>query len=132
MRPKKKSLRRSEPPPVVEGPGSCAVPPLVVLGASAGGLEVFQQFFAQIPAESGLAFVLIQHLDPNHETLVPELLAKHMSMPAQRVVEPVALKANHVYVIPANALLTLEKGILRSTPPATASSQQMPIDHFLR
>jgi len=132
MRPKKKSVRRSEPPPVVEESGSCAIPPLVVLGASAGGLEVFQQFFAHIPAESGLAFVLIQHLDPNHETLVPELLAKHMTMPAQRVVEPVALKANHVYVIPANALLTLEKGILRSAPPATASSQQMPIDHFLR
>src|SRR5438552_15868392 len=106
--------------------------PVVMIGASAGGLEMFQQFFAQMPPDSGLAFVLIQHLDPNHETLIPELLTKYTSMPVQRVLEPVALQPNQVYVIPANALLTMEKGTLQVCRPASGPSDRTPIDYFLR
>ena len=74
---------------------------------------MFQQFFAQMPPDTGMAFVLIQHLDPNHETLIPELLTKHTSMPVQRVLQPTPAEPNHVYVIPANALLTMHRGTLQ-------------------
>src|SRR4051812_37775614 len=117
---------------VVPEEASAGKIPLVAIGASAGGLEVFQQFFTQMPVESGLAFVLLQHLDPEHETLLPELLARHTSIPVERVVEPVAVAANHIYVIPANAMLTLEKGILRVHPLAGTLHNRMPIDHFFK
>src|ERR1043165_7912920 len=97
-RPQKRAALRTVP--VKETPSSN--PTLVAIGASAGGLEVFQRFFSLMPAESGLAFVLIQHLEPNHETLIPELLAKYTSMPVQQVVEAIAVEPNHIYVIPAN------------------------------
>lgn len=85
-----------------------------------------------------MAFVLIQHLDPNHETLIPELLIKYTTMPVQRVLEPVQIEANHVYVIPANALLTMEKCVLTMERCVLQISRpgspmdRMPIDHFLR
>src|SRR3954452_22703653 len=82
--------------------GAC---PVVAIGASAGGLEVFQQFFSHMPADTGFAFVLVQHLDPSHETLIPELLAKYTKMPVQRVTQPTVVEPDKVYVIPANALL---------------------------
>src|ERR1041384_5589572 len=110
-------------------PAACAV---VTIGASAGGLETFQQFFAHMPADSGMAFVLIQHLDPNHETLIPELLTKYTSMSVQRVLEPTAIEPNRVYVIPANALLTMQRGTLQVSRPAAAVTDRMPIDFFLR
>ena len=103
-----------------------------MIGASAGGLEMFQQFFAQMPPDTGMAFVLIQHLDPNHETLIPELLTKHTSMPVQRVLQPTPAEPNHVYVIPANALLTMHRGTLQVSRPAAGVTDRMPIDFFLR
>src|SRR5258706_9210480 len=101
-KPKKKRQENTTPDSPGERPSLC---PLVAIGASAGGLEVFQQFFARIPPETGFAFVLIQHLDPNHETVIPELLTKYTSMPVQRVFEPILVEPNHIYVVPANALL---------------------------
>ena len=81
-----------------------AVPycPVVVMGASAGGLEVFGQFFSQMPPNSGLSFVLVQHLDPRHETLMPELLKKQTSMPVLRAEDGMKVQPNTVYVIAPN------------------------------
>ncbi|MDB6030895.1 MAG: Chemotaxis protein methyltransferase CheR [Verrucomicrobiales bacterium] len=104
---------------------------IVALGASAGGLEAFQLFFKHMPANSGMAFVLIQHLDPTHPTLMPELLTKHTSMPVREASDNSKLEPNHVYVIPPNAALTLEdcslkvKVGLRSKKPDRGA-----IDHF--
>src|SRR5947208_2008688 len=76
--------------------------PVVGMGASAGGLEAFTAVLRNVPADTGMAFVLVQHLDPKHESLLVDLLSKSTSMlvTAARDGEPVA--ANHVYVIPPN------------------------------
>ena len=77
--------------------GAC---PVVGIGASAGGLEAFTRFFEATPPETGMAFVLVQHLDPTHESLTAELLGKHTRMPVRQVAEDISVRANHVYVIP--------------------------------
>lgn len=83
--------------------------PLVALGASAGGLEVFCQFLDRMPANSGLSFVLVQHLDPSHDTLMPELLAKHTSMPVSKAQDGESLQPNRVYVIAPNCCLRVKR-----------------------
>ena len=127
-RPQKRSALQAVP--VAETPASKVT--LVAMGASAGGLEVFQQFFSLMPVESGLAFVLIQHLEPNHETLIPELLGKYTSMPVQQVVEATVVQANHVYVIPANGMLRLENGVLHANRLLGTPNDRMPINYFLK
>jgi two-component system CheB/CheR fusion protein len=104
--------------------------PTVAIGASAGGLPLFQQFFDQMPANSGVAFVLVQHLDPNHETLMPELLAKHTSMPVELVAGAMPLEPNHIYVGSANTILSVQNGVLQVSRPASARVDRLPIDHF--
>ena len=105
--------------------------PVVALGASAGGLEVFARFFELVPANSGVAFVLVQHLDPRHETLMPELLAPHTDMPVLRVSDGLQMRANHVYVIPPNVGLELNSCGFRLTP-LPARSERKVIDQFFR
>ena len=75
---------------------------VVGLGASAGGLDAFKQFFTAMPADSGMAFVLIQHLDPTHISLTDELLSKHTRMSVVQVTDEMHVEPNHVYVIPPN------------------------------
>jgi two-component system CheB/CheR fusion protein len=103
------------------------------MGASAGGLEAFTRFFQAMPPDSGMAFVLIQHLDPTHESLTAELLGKHTKMPVRQVAGDVPVLANQVYVIPPNKYLSISKGILRLTPPQVERrAMRMPIDFFFR
>lgn len=97
------------------------------MGGSAGGLDAFQRFFTHIPSDSGLAFVVVQHLDPRHPTLLPELLAKATPMSVEQVKDGTPVQANRVYVIPANATLTIEAGVLRVAP-ADTKVPRMPID----
>src|SRR5262245_39677954 len=73
---------------------------VVGVGASAGGLEAFEQLLAALPADTGMAFVLVQHLAPKHESILSELLAKSSKMPVGEVHEGVSVEPNHVYVIP--------------------------------
>src|SRR5688500_9855936 len=87
--------------------------PVVGIGASAGGLEAFMEFFDAMPEESGIAFVLIQHLPPDRESLIAEILGKHTRMPVQQVEHGMPVKPNHVYVIRPGHTLTIEKGKLR-------------------
>lgn len=72
------------------------------LVASAGGLDAYKRFFVAMPADSGIAFVLIPHLDPQHESLMVELLTRHTSMPVVAAAEGMAVEANRVYIIPPN------------------------------
>jgi two-component system CheB/CheR fusion protein len=98
------------------------------MGASAGGLEAFRAFFARMPADSGMAFVIAQHLDPEHETLMPELLGKVTAMGVQLARDRTAIEPDHAYVIPPNALLTVEGGQLRVKSPRPANVMPAPID----
>ena len=106
--------------------------PLIVgVGASAGGLEAFTELLSHLPDDTGMAFVLIQHLDPSHESHLTELLSKASKMPVSEVKGETRAEANHVYVIPPRCNLGISDGVLH-TPPRPDSGRNMPIDSFLR
>ena len=107
-------------------------PPVAGMGASAGGLDAFKKFFTVMPADSGVAFVLIPHLDPKHESLMVELISRHTSMPVQEAADGMAVEANHVYIIPPNKYMTMSRGVLRLTGPVERAGPQTSIDLFLR
>jgi two-component system CheB/CheR fusion protein len=100
--------------------------------ASAGGLDGFKKFFAAMPADSGIAFVVIPHLDPKHESLMVELLARQTSMPVVEATEGMAVEANRVYILPPNKYMTIAGGVLHLTGPVERSGLQTSIDLFLR
>ncbi|MDD5544176.1 MAG: chemotaxis protein CheB [Acidobacteriia bacterium] len=104
--------------------------PIVGVGASAGGLEAFTAFLKPMPAESGMAFVLIQHLDPKQHSQLTDLLSKASRMPVQEVRTDTTVKANHVYVISPGVCLSLSGGRLRVEP--REPGRNLPIDHFFR
>lgn len=90
--------------------------PIVGVGASAGGLEAFTQLLEELPLETGMAFVLVQHLAPTHESALSALLAKATKMPVRQVTDEMAVEPNHVYVIPPNTNLAIERQILKLEP----------------
>ncbi len=102
------------------------------VGASAGGLEAFSQLLAALPEDTGMSYVLVQHLDPHHETRLSNLLSKISRLPIQEATQDVAVKPNHVYIIPPNTSMTIAQGILKLTPRQDAVSPFLPIDHFFR
>jgi two-component system, chemotaxis family, CheB/CheR fusion protein len=112
-------------------PGRAAVP-VAGIGASAGGLEVFKLLLADLPADTGLAIVFIQHLDPKHHSMLAEILARATAMPVREAADGMPVEANHVYVIPANVDLTIAYGTLRLVPRTQTPGSHMPIDRFLR
>ena len=109
-----------------------AVVPVAGIGASAGGLEVFKLLLADVPADTGLAIVFIQHLDPKHHSMLAEILARATTMPVSEAADGMPVEANHVYVIPANVDLTISHGVLKLAPRTQAAGSHMPIDRFLR
>ncbi|MEJ0034745.1 MAG: chemotaxis protein CheB [Gammaproteobacteria bacterium] len=102
--------------------------PIVAIGASAGGLEAISELLAALPAESNMAFALVQHLDPAHESLLPELLAKKTSMPVVQVRDELTVEAGHVYVIPPNATLTIVGQCFRLTRRPSGTGLHLPVD----
>ena len=108
-----------------------SLPPLIVgIGASAGGLDAFKSFFAHMPANTGMAFVLVQHLDPHHESMLVELLGRHTAMTVTEAEDRMPVVANRVFVIPPNATLTIKDRILRVMRPAPEREHRRPIDTF--
>jgi two-component system CheB/CheR fusion protein len=105
---------------------------VVGLGASAGGIAVLQQFFSHMPPDSGLAFVVVMHLSPEHESNLAAVIAQKTSMPVMQVMEPVKVKPNHVYVIPPNHQLTFEDSTLHLVAPQQAPGRRVTIDLFFR
>ena len=103
---------------------------IAALGASAGGLEPLETFFKHMPADAGIAFVIVQHLAPDHPTALPELLGRHTGMPVEQAQNNMQVVPNRVYVIPPNATLTIEKGTLGVPTPAEARGSRTPIDGF--
>ena len=106
--------------------------PVVGIGASAGGLDAFERFFTAMPADSGMAFVLVQHLDPTHQSLTAQLLGRRTAMPVIEAEDRMPVEANHVYIIPPNTSLTISGSVLRLSEPVLQRGLRMPIDHFLR
>jgi len=104
--------------------------PIVGIGASAGGLEAFAQLLSAVPERTGLAFVLVQHLDPQHQSLLPELLGPATKMPIQTVHDGMEVQPDHVYVIPPNTSMELQDGHLRLA--ARGPGLHLPIDIFFR
>jgi two-component system CheB/CheR fusion protein len=104
----------------------------VGIGASAGGLEALKKLFAAVPPDSGIAFVVVPHLDPAHASLMVSLLAKSTALPVSEVWEGMQVEPNHVYVIPPNRLLTVRAGALYLTQPAETRVAYTSIDWFLR
>ena len=106
--------------------------PVVAIGASAGGLEAFTQLIRTLPNDTGMSFVLIQHLDPTHHSILAELLAKAASMPVVEAKNGVELEPNRVYVIPPNVQMGILQGHLQLTPRKEDHGVHLPIDFFMR
>ena len=123
---------RAPATPEAEQPAAAAIIPVVALGGSAGALEPFNQFFAGMPADSGAAFVVIQHLSPTHESLLPDLLARHTRMKVVQARDGVPVEPNCVYVIPPNQDLGIREGVLYLAETVRQRGIPMPIDFFLR
>mgnify|MGYP002395702565 CR=1 FL=1 len=107
-----------------------ATPFTVGIGASAGGLEAIEAFFQYMPPDSGCAFVVVQHLSPDHKSMMAELLSKRTSMPVQEASDGVQILANHVYLIPPRQLLVIEHGHLRLHDRSPLPAVNLPIDIF--
>ena len=90
--------------------------PVVGIGASAGGLDAFRSFIEAIDDQSGMAYVLVQHLDPNHDSLLPELLQKITTIPVLEIADDVKVKPNHIYILPSNKMLVANDGVLQLSP----------------
>ncbi|CAA7617948.1 conserved hypothetical protein [Candidatus Terasakiella magnetica] len=105
---------------------------IVGLGASAGGLEAFEAFFRNLPADTGMGFVLVSHLDPGHTSILTEILQRSTTMPVVEAADQMMVEANRVHVIPPNRDMTLCQGRLQLRLPEQPRGQRMPIDVFLR
>jgi chemotaxis methyl-accepting protein methylase/signal transduction histidine kinase len=105
---------------------------VVGIGASAGGLEALKAFFSAMPPRTGMVFVVVVHLDPTHESLMPELLAKTTPLHVEQAQDRQPLEADHVYIIPPNRTLTIDQGLLRVREVADRRGLRGTIDHFFR
>jgi two-component system, chemotaxis family, CheB/CheR fusion protein len=105
--------------------------PIVGIGASAGGLEALEQFIGNVPENTGMAYVIVQHLDPTHKGMLPEILQRISKMKVFQVKDRMVVKPNCVYVIPPNKTLTIRKGILYLHKLIQTKGQRLPIDVFL-
>lgn len=106
--------------------------PIVCIGASAGGLEALELFLGNVPENSGLGYVVIQHLDPTQKGFLPELLQRISNMHVYQVKDRMAVKPNCVYVIPPNKSMSILKGVLHLFEPSETRGLRLPIDIFLR
>lgn len=106
--------------------------PVVGVGASAGGLTAFKQFIQSIPEDSGMAYVLVQHLAPDHESVLPELLQKITKIPVLEILNDIKVEPNTIYIIPSNKMLLSNDGKLELSPRPDKSEklQNLPIDLF--
>src|SRR5687768_5563291 len=105
---------------------------VVGIGGSAGGLNAFKQLIQAIPVDSGMAYIIVQHLDPTHDSILSELLQKFTLIPVQEVTDHVKVLPDNIYVIPPNKLLTATDGILRLSDRHPKSHNVRPIDLFFR
>ncbi|MBV9770213.1 MAG: PAS domain-containing protein [Bryobacterales bacterium] len=125
-----KTAKTSEDIPAAAPPPS--IVPVVGIGASAGGLEAFRELLQALPNDTGMAFVLVSHLNKTHKSILSQLLAKMTQMPVAEVRGEMQVEANHIYVIPPNAMLAIQDGSLSPNTIQDASRPVMVIDAFFR
>ena len=105
--------------------------PVVGIGASAGGLDAFKKLIKAIPENSGMAYVLVQHLDPNHESMLPELLQKVTKIPVLEISDDIKVLPDHIYILPSNKMMVANDGVLQLTPRIIKKNERnLPIDLF--
>jgi two-component system CheB/CheR fusion protein len=126
---KKKPSRKSAPS--VERKTDRPAPTIVGIGASAGGLDAFIQLLQNLPDDTGFAYVIVQHLSPDHESLLPDLLAKASRIPVVPARDNLPIEADHVYVIPPDVTMTVTDGHLKLVRRARTKGPHFPIDAFL-
>jgi len=105
--------------------------PVVGIGASAGGLDACRKLIDALPADVGMAFILVQHLDPTHESMMVDLLAGHTSMTVQQATDGMPLERDHLYVIPPGTYLSVGNGALRLSQPQARHGARLPYDFLL-
>jgi two-component system CheB/CheR fusion protein len=106
--------------------------PVVGVGASAGGLEAFMQLLLHLPADTGMAFVFVQHLAPQHPSFLASILARSTAMPVMEARQNTSVEPNHVYVIPPNTLMQISHSVLELAVRPEERRAPRPIDHFFR
>jgi two-component system, chemotaxis family, CheB/CheR fusion protein len=106
--------------------------PIIGIGASAGGLEAFEQFFTQMPPDSGMAFVLVQHLDPTHKSILGDLVRRYTRMKVFEVDDGMTVQPDCAYIIPPNRDMAILNGDLHLIEPAAPRGQRLAIDYFFR
>ncbi|MBN1209170.1 MAG: histidine kinase, partial [Myxococcaceae bacterium] len=106
--------------------------PIVAIGASAGGLEALRQLFARLPDDTGMAFVVIQHLDPGRPSMLSSVLAGHVRMPVVEAADGMPAEPNRVYVIPPGADLSIHQGLLTLVARQQTRKLHLPVDSFFR
>ncbi len=125
----KKNLKKNISGPMVLRTKGISFP-IVGIGASAGGLEALGQFFSNLPLNTGMAFVVIQHLDPTHKSIMPKLLQRVTSLKVIIVTDRLKIKPECVYVIPPNTSMSILKGALHLFEPVEVRGLRLPIDFF--
>jgi two-component system CheB/CheR fusion protein len=124
-----KPRRRQKDASVIE---TQALFPIVGIGASAGGLDAFEKFFTNMPPDTGIAFVLVQHLDPTHKSILSELIKRYTSMKVLEVGDGMLVEPNSVYVIPPNRYMGILHRKLHLLEPTALPGHRTPIDYFFR
>ncbi|MBD2145500.1 chemotaxis protein CheB [Sphaerospermopsis sp. FACHB-1194] len=104
--------------------------PIVGIGASAGGLEAFTQLLSHLPTDTGMGFVLVQHLNPQQKSMLTEILSRTTQIPVTEVQEGMTVEPNHIYVIPPGATMTINQGVLKLQPREKTYQQPMTVDSF--
>jgi two-component system, chemotaxis family, CheB/CheR fusion protein len=139
--PKQKSTQKKRAAPVKKAPtkkkgsGSSKMTqlfPIVAVGASAGGLEAMERFFKGIPPESGMSFVVVQHLDPSHKSILAELVRRVTPMEVHETTDNIEIAQNSVYIIPPNRDMGILHGSLQLIEPVKPRGLRLPIDYFFR
>ncbi len=106
--------------------------PIVAIGASAGGLEAIEQFLKKVPSDTGMAFILIQHLDPTHKSILTDLIKRVTAMHVMEVTDGMKVAPNCTYVIPPNRDMGILHGRLQLIEPLAKRGMRLPIDYFFR
>ncbi|MEG4023391.1 chemotaxis protein CheB [Microcoleus sp. S13C4] len=132
----KKNYQKSQPKADIKAEGKQQnnqneLFPVVGIGASAGGLEAFNQLLRHLPIDTGMAFVIIQHMLPTQDSVLSEILGRSTQMPVDEVASGMQIAPNQVYVIPPNVSMTIDQGVLKLTPRGSTHGVFMSVDTFL-
>jgi two-component system CheB/CheR fusion protein len=106
--------------------------PVVGIGASAGGLEAFSELLEHLPGDPGLALLFVLHVDPHHESHLPEVVSRLTPLPVHEVTQGMAVQPNNIFLIPPNTNMAVTDGVLTLSPRSSVPGQHMPIDHLFR